>query len=140
MIIIIQPRRYLYKQYILKYNSFWSLWPRIRHKDFLYDLSYLQWWLGTNSYKLKYDYNNSAKKIFIQTMSSFFLLCFSQPKKTYGVGRSSVASPKDVKKNELQYILKYYSFWSLWPRIRPKDFLYMTWATFSDGWVQIVIN
>jgi hypothetical protein len=78
MIIIIQPRRYLSKQYILNYNSFWSghcdpgacARKRIRPKDFLYDLNYLQWWLGTNSSKLKYDDNNSAKKIFIQTIYS----------------------------------------------------------------------
>jgi hypothetical protein len=33
-------------------------------------LNYLQWWLGTNSSQLKYNYNNSAKKIFIQTIYS----------------------------------------------------------------------
>ncbi len=33
---IIQPRRYLSKQYILNYNNFWSSWPSIIHKDFLY--------------------------------------------------------------------------------------------------------
>ncbi len=33
--------------------------------------------------------------------SSFFLISFSQHIKTYGVGRSFVISPKDLKKNEL---------------------------------------
>ena len=60
--IIIQPRRYLSKQYILNYNSFWSLWPMIRPKDFLY--------VDSDISKLKYVYNNSAKKIFIQTIYS----------------------------------------------------------------------
>ena len=60
--IIIHPRRYLSKQYILNYNSFWLLWPRIRPKDFLC--------VNTNIAKLKCVYNNSAKKIFIQTIYS----------------------------------------------------------------------
>ena len=62
MFIIIQPRRYLSKQYILNYNSGWSLWPRIRSKDFLY--------VDTDISKLKCVYNNSDEKIFIQTIYS----------------------------------------------------------------------
>ncbi len=54
------PRRYLYEQNIINYNSSCYLWTRIRLKDFLYDLNYHQsLWCKTHS-KLKYFYFSSV--------------------------------------------------------------------------------
>ncbi len=110
MFIIIQPRRYLSKQDILNYNSFWSLWPRIRYKDFLYDLSYIQSRLGTNSSELTYVYTNSAKRYLseqdILNHNSFWYLWPRIRHKDFLDDLSYLQSRLGTNSSKLKYIHK----------------------------------
>ncbi len=63
-----RKRRYLYEQNIINHNGFCYVLTRIRLKDFLYELNYIQLQLCTHHFKLKYFYIPSVtKKIFIWT-------------------------------------------------------------------------